>query len=284
MSRPHPRDPGTSTAPVRRRARLQHWESVYRENADAELGWTQARPEPSLSLVRRFAAPTDRVLDVGGGSSSLARRLVDEGYDAVTVLDVSATALERGRAAAGASADRIRWRVGDITDQAGVGAFELWHDRALFHFLTQADERRRYVALARRAVRPRGHLILAAFAPDGPERCSGLPVLRYDAGALARELGSAFRLVDERRVTHRTPGGVDQRFVFAVFERVRLTPVARPARRRDAPRSSRSRGAPRAPLPRRRRTDRREPTPRVTAALGETPRARPATRRRPKRP
>jgi len=161
-------------------------------------------------------APSGAVIDVGGGASPLAGRLLDVGY-AVAVLDVSAEALTRAKARLGARAGQVVWIVADVTEAADVGRFDLWHDRAAFHFLTSPYDRRRYVGLLRRTVPPGGHAVIATFALDGPDQCSGLDVVRYDGESLARELGDEFELLRSVPETHITPWGIPQSFQYSVF-------------------------------------------------------------------
>ena len=172
----------------------------------------------SVALIEEVA-PLGSVIDAGGGSSRLAERLLDRGHEGLAVLDVSAAALERAKARLGERAGRVRWIVGDVTRVEDVGTYDVWHDRAVFHFLTEASDRARYVALLRRALAPGGHAVIATFAPDGPEQCSGLAVVRYDGPGLARELGDGFTLLRTVEETHRTPWGKPQAFQYSVFRR-----------------------------------------------------------------
>ena len=158
------------------------------------------------------------MIDVGGGSSLLASRLLEAGY-AVAVLDVSAAALERAKARMGPRAADVGWIVADLTEVADVGRFDLWHDRAVFHFLTDPADREKYVALLNRTVPPGGHAVIATFALDGPERCSGLEVVRYDAASLGRELGPHFALLRTVPETHLTPWGAPQSFQYSLFRK-----------------------------------------------------------------
>ncbi len=198
--------------------RSAHWQQVYLSKADRETSWYQEEPIPSLELVRAYAPPGGRVVDVGAGSSVLAGRLAAEGYD-VTALDVSAAAIERARARIGLLADRVRWIVGDVTEIDDLGAFDVWHDRAVFHFLTASDDRRKYVTLAARSVVPGGHAIIGTFGLSGPEMCSGLRVERYDRSKLAAAFGPSFAAVRSFDDTHVTPWGKAQAFFFAVMQR-----------------------------------------------------------------
>jgi len=159
------------------------------------------------------------VIDIGGGDSRLVDHLVSRGLPCVTVLDVSAAALARARARLGEHADRVRWIEADVTGPWTVSPVNIWHDRAVFHFLTEADDRVRYVAHVRDVVKPGGSVIIGTFAPDGPERCSGLPVCRYDAAGIGAELGEGFTLVETVADAHRTPTGAVQSFSYSRFVR-----------------------------------------------------------------
>ena len=200
--------------------RAAHWNTIYSTRSDDSLSWHQPAPTLSLMLIRRFAAPGSSVLDVGGGSSTLAGALVSEGFSPCTVLDLSAAALQHARERiAPTLRDRIHWRVADILSNPALPAVDLWHDRAVFHFLTTPEERSAYAALAARTVTPGGHLIVGTFALDGPQKCSGLPVQRYDAATLAAEFAPAFRLIHQDRELHTTPTGAPQPFTYAVLQR-----------------------------------------------------------------
>jgi len=196
----------------------EHWDAVYGFKRDEEVSWTEADPRTSLALIDEVAPQRARVIDVGGGTSRLAGRLLDGGHD-VTVLDVSAAALERARAALGERADRARWIVADVTAAPDLGRFDVWHDRAVFHFLTEPAGRAAYVELLARTVGAGGHAVIATFAPDGPEKCSGLPVRRYSGATLAAELGGRFELVKSLPAAHVTPSGKPQSFQYSVFRR-----------------------------------------------------------------
>jgi trans-aconitate methyltransferase len=199
--------------------RKQHWESVYREKAEDAVSWFQAHPEISLELIRAHCRPGEALVDVGGGASRLVDHLLAAGYADLTVLDISEAALERAGMRLGKAALRVQWRVADITSWQPERRYRLWHDRAVFHFLTEAADRDAYRRNLMQALAPGGHALIASFAPDGPERCSGLPVQRYSPESLARELGEGLRLRESRDETHLTPAGRLQRFQYSVFER-----------------------------------------------------------------
>ena len=173
----------------------------------------------SLALIAE-ACSADSVIDVGGGTSLLAERLLDGGY-AVTVLDISEAAMDRARQRLGARAGEVDWMVADVTASPDLGTFDVWHDRAVFHFLITPADRAAYVALLARTVSVGGHAVIATFALDGPEKCSGLEVRRYDGSALAAELGPRFRLVKSVPERHQTPWNATQSFQYSLFKRVR---------------------------------------------------------------
>lgn len=197
----------------------QHWEQVYATRATDTVSWFQPRAETSLRLIRATGVPhTGALIDVGGGASTLVDGLLAAGYTNLTVLDLSAAALAAARARLGAGGDTVRWIEADIVDaDLPAHAYDAWHDRAAFHFLTDAKARAAYVRTLRHALKPGGHLIVATFAEDGPTRCSGLPICRYSAVTLQAEFGAAFEPVHQEYEIHTTPAGGTQRFVYAVF-------------------------------------------------------------------
>lgn len=199
--------------------RAQHWSGVYSEKAPDAVSWYQAEPSLSLSLIE--AALPDHggaLIDVGGGASLLVDRLVDAGYADVSVLDIAPEALARSRARLGDRAGQVTWLAADITNWQPPKRYALWHDRACFHFLTDEADRTRYLAALKTALAPGGTSIIAAFAPDGPEKCSGLAIRQYDADRMLATLGPDFILTDERREAHLTPWGAVQRFAYFVLE------------------------------------------------------------------
>jgi SAM-dependent methyltransferase len=200
--------------------RKEHWEAVYQTKGETDVSWFQDDPRLSLELIRAFApAGGGRIIDVGGGASLLVDRLLGLPFERIAVLDISETALSKARSRLGERASRVNWIVDDITEAESLGIFDVWHDRAVFHFLTDAADRRKYVGLARRTVPVGGHLIIATFADDGPRRCSDLDVCRYNAGSMGTELGEGFSLVRDAREAHTTPWGSSQAFFYGVFRR-----------------------------------------------------------------
>lgn len=199
--------------------RQAHWETVYGTRTEDAVSWFQESPTVSMDLIARVAAPGSAIVDVGGGASRLVDRLVAAGYG-MTVLDIADAALAQARARMGDAARSVDWIVADVTDWRPPRQFDVWHDRAVFHFLVDAADRRAYVAAASEAIPEGGHAIIGTFAPDGPERCSGLPVRRYDPEALAAEFGPSFERADDLRHDHVTPSGAIQRFQFTVLRKV----------------------------------------------------------------
>jgi SAM-dependent methyltransferase len=200
--------------------RQTHWQNVYQTKGERDVSWFQEIPTISLDLIRASGVAADAsIIDIGGGTSRLADALVAEGYHSVTVLDVSEKALTKSRDRLGPRANQVTWIVADVTAWRPDKSYDLWHDRAAFHFLTEPGDRAAYAECVRKAVRPGGHVVIGTFAPDGPERCSGLPVIRHDAGSIGEVLGPAFKLIESRRHDHLTPGGIKQRFQFSRFQR-----------------------------------------------------------------
>lgn len=201
-------------------ARQAHWQDVYQRKGEREVSWFEETPGVSLDLIRATGVKNDAsIIDVGGGSSRLVDTLLAEGFGTVTVLDLSERALAVSRSRLGGRGASVRWIVADITSWQPGQVYDLWHDRAVLHFLTEAIDQAAYARCVRAAVRPGGHVIIGTFAPDGPDRCSGLPVVRYDAPSLAGLLGLSFKLTETRAHDHRTPAGVVQRFQFSRFQR-----------------------------------------------------------------
>jgi SAM-dependent methyltransferase len=201
--------------------RQAHWDQIFSTKASDEVSWFQAEPAASLRLLDAAGMTTaSRVIDIGGGDSWLVDRLLDRGVHSIVVLDVSGTALARARARLGERQSRVTWIEADVTGAWDGGDVDIWHDRAAFHFLTDADDRQRYVTHLRHAVTLGGAAIIATFALDGPDTCSGLPVVRYSPETLGAELGSEFRIAESRNERHQTPSGMVQSFCYIRFTRV----------------------------------------------------------------
>jgi 2-polyprenyl-3-methyl-5-hydroxy-6-metoxy-1,4-benzoquinol methylase len=192
-----------------------HWEKVYTTKAPEAVSWYRPHLETSLALIGRAAdVPSAAVIDVGGGESTLVDDLLLRGYKNITVLDVSQTAIDLTKSRLGSAAAQVHWLVGDITDiDLESYAYDLWHDRAVFHFLTTAEQRIAYVRQVARSVKPGGHIIVSTFGPEGPTKCSGLEVMRYDAESLHVEFGQRFRLIESSQELHHTPFGTTQQFL-----------------------------------------------------------------------
>jgi SAM-dependent methyltransferase len=195
-----------------------HWDSVYSTKAPNAVSWYAPHLETSLQLIKRVAPKWPAIIDVGGGESTLVDDLLAEGYRYLTVLDISAEAIEACKKRFGAAlAAYVDWRVGDVTKaDLPHNYYDVWHDRAVFHFLTDEEDRRAYVDKVAYTVKAGGHVIVATFGPEGPTKCSGLDVVRYDADALHAEFGKAFRLLKSRTEVHRTPRGAEQQFVYCL--------------------------------------------------------------------
>lgn len=199
----------------------QHWETVYRTKAPDAVSWYRPHLDTSLALIERAAPDRNTaVLDVGGGASTLVDDLLARGYRDLSVLDISAAALNVARERLGEAADKVTWLAADLLDTPLPQArYDLWHDRAVFHFLTEAEQRAHYLRQLTRALKPGGHAVLATFGPQGPLKCSGLDTVRYDAGELARVLGDGFTLLDSTLEFHATPFGTTQQFLYALFRK-----------------------------------------------------------------
>jgi 2-polyprenyl-3-methyl-5-hydroxy-6-metoxy-1,4-benzoquinol methylase len=193
-----------------------HWENVYATKAPETVSWYRPHLETSLALIERAAnTRSTSIIDVGGGESTLVDDLLARGYENITVLDVSQTAIDVTNKRLGLAAEEIHWLVADITQaQLEPGAYDVWHDRAVFHFLTASEHRAAYVRQVGHAVKPGGHVIVSTFGPEGPTKCSGLDVIRYDAESLHDQFGVRFRLVESSKELHRTPFGTTQQFLF----------------------------------------------------------------------
>jgi SAM-dependent methyltransferase len=201
-------------------ARQAHWEGVYQTKGERDVSWFEESPEISLDLIAATRiGPGASIIDIGGGASRLVDILLDRKFENITVLDLSGKALAASRTRLGHRSNKVKWIIADVTVWWPPETYDVWHDRAAFHFLTYPADRASYVQRVLAAVRPGGHVIIGTFAPDGPEYCSGLPVARHDAVSLGNILGPAFELIETRNHAHKTPGGAVQRFQFSRFQR-----------------------------------------------------------------
>jgi SAM-dependent methyltransferase len=193
-----------------------HWEKVYTTKEPESVSWYRAHLETSLALIERAAvARSASIIDIGGGESTFVDDLLLRGYTSLAVLDVSQTAIEVTKKRLGSAAEQVRWLVGDILEiKLEPRAYDLWHDRAVFHFLTTPERRLAYVRQVARAIKPGGHVIVSTFGPEGPAKCSGLEVMSYDAESLHGEFGGRFRLVESTKELHQTPSGTTQQFLY----------------------------------------------------------------------
>lgn len=201
--------------------RRDHWEQVYSTRLANRLGWYKPRLDTSLAWIAGIGLDKSaRIIDVGGGASTLIDDLLHAGHESITVLDISDSALAASKERLGDRSQLVMWLSGDITSyQLPPGHFELWHDRAVFHFLTEADQQQAYLDNMRTALKPGGHVVIGVFAPEAPAKCSGLPVQRYDLERLTRRLGDEFELIRHQKEMHITPGGVEQMYLYAQFQR-----------------------------------------------------------------
>jgi 2-polyprenyl-3-methyl-5-hydroxy-6-metoxy-1,4-benzoquinol methylase len=193
-----------------------HWEKIYTTKPPEAVSWYRSHLETSLALIERAASEkSGSIIDVGGGEATLVDDLLARGYENITILDISQTAIDASKKRLGAAAEQVRWLVADITQvQLESSAYDVWHDRAVFHFLTAPAQRITYVRQVVRAVKHGGHVIVSTFGPEGPTKCSGLDVVRYDAESLHDQFGMRFRLVESSKELHRTPFGTTQQFLY----------------------------------------------------------------------
>jgi len=197
-----------------------HWERAYKARPIPELSWHQDVPATSLRFVEKTAVSHEQaIIDVGGGAFSLADHLLTAGFKQISVLDISATALQHGRDRLGDEADKIEWVEADITNYQPTHKVDVWHDRAVFHFLTNATDRTAYLQTMGEMLHDDGHVIISTFALDGPEQCSALNIVRYDADMMCAEFGEQYRLLETCKETHPKPRGGEQEFIYFWFQR-----------------------------------------------------------------
>ena len=193
-----------------------HWEHIYHTKESTQVSWYQRHPRLSLQYIQNTGVgKSAHIIDVGGGTSTLVDHLLDNGFQHITVLDIAAAAFEVAQQRLGQRATSVTWLEADITQTTlPHHRYDIWHDRAVFHFLTKAQDRQNYINTVKEAVKPGGHVIMATFANNGPERCSGLEVARYDPQSLHNEFGTDFELLDSTREEHHTPFGTEQKFIY----------------------------------------------------------------------
>jgi ubiquinone/menaquinone biosynthesis C-methylase UbiE len=198
-----------------------HWENIYRTKQPQEVSWTQEIPATSLAFIHGFQLPkTARIIDIGGGDSRLVDFLLDEGFEDITVLDISGEALEKARQRLGSRADRVKWVEQDVTEYEPATVFDCWHDRAAFHFLTTEEQITTYLSVARHSVKANGYTIIGTFSDQGPDRCSGLPIKQYSEDSLNRQLKQGFQKIKCITEDHTTPFHTTQNFLFCSFKRL----------------------------------------------------------------
>lgn len=198
----------------------QHWEKVYQEKEPAQVSWYQTYPAISLDLIASTGiGPMEKIIDIGGGASVLADKLLDKGFKDITVLDISLKAIQYAKERLGKRDAEITWIDSDIIQFKPSYQYGFWHDRAVFHFLTESEDRKKYIEVMKKAVRPGGHVIMATFALEGPPKCSGLNVERYDPEKLSKEIGISFHLIKSMNETHITPWNSEQKFVYCMFKK-----------------------------------------------------------------
>jgi 2-polyprenyl-3-methyl-5-hydroxy-6-metoxy-1,4-benzoquinol methylase len=194
----------------------RHWEDIYSAKGEKRVSWYQEHARTSLEIIRRTAAPKSaRIIDVGGGASTLVDDLLADGYRELAVLDISAEALHAAKLRLGGNSSLVDWIEADITAiELPARHYDVWHDRAVFHFLTDEEARRKYVAAVLRSVKPGGHVIVATFGPNGPLQCSGLAIVRYSPESLHDAFGAQFVLIEHKEEAHVTPAGGMQQFIY----------------------------------------------------------------------
>ena len=203
----------------------EHWEKVYTDKSPNQVSWFQEHADLSLKLIREAGVPSSAaIIDVGGGASTLVDDLLEAGFEDVTVLDLSVAALAAAKTRLGIRAARVRWLEANVLEtRLPRHAYDVWHDRAVFHFLTTDEDRHAYVGTVLHAVRPGGLVIIATFAEDGPTMCSGLPVRRYSADELHAQFGESFEMLGHEREAHHTPGGHEQKYIYCFCRKVPLS-------------------------------------------------------------
>ena len=201
--------------------RKDHWENIYKTKSPADVSWYQPKPDISINLIEKYApSKISPLIDVGGGASTLPDHLLQQGYKNISVLDLSSNALEHSKKRLGNNANSITWVVSDVTTFSSTKPYSLWHDRAVFHFLTDETDRKKYAAILNQSVNIGSYIIIAAFAIGGPTKCSGLEIVQYDETKLKKQLGEHFAFVEKVIEKHITPSGNEQAFGYYVFKKI----------------------------------------------------------------
>jgi 2-polyprenyl-3-methyl-5-hydroxy-6-metoxy-1,4-benzoquinol methylase len=201
--------------------RKKHWETVYDQKKPVEVSWYQVEPTVSLEFIASTKIDNAaKIIDVGGGASLLVDKLLDKGFQDLTVLDISSKAIHHAWQRLGRRAENVSWIEADVTEFESSVQYDLWHDRAVFHFLTEAEDRTKYVRRLEDTVKPGGHVVIAAFAIDGHQKCSGLEVERYSPEKMGNELGDSFELVNSVSEVHITPWNKEQKFIYCYFKKI----------------------------------------------------------------
>ncbi len=201
-------------------SRKEHWESIYSNKKMNEVSWFQQEPTTSVSLIQKNTqSKNDAIIDIGGGDGFLVDNLLALGYTNITVLDISANAINKAKERLGINTDKVKWIVSDITEFIPAEKYDIWHDRAVFHFLNQQNDIEYYKVLVNKYICDNGHLILATFADDGPEKCSGLEVCKYSEEGMKNIFSIAFKVIESFKYKHLTPFGTIQNFIFSVFSK-----------------------------------------------------------------
>jgi len=196
-----------------------HWENMYQTKLSTEVSWYQGIPELSLQLIQKAGiSPDDSIIEVGAGASTLVDCLLERGFHQLTVLDIATAAMQHTQARLGDQAKKVQWIEADVTQFQPPQQYQYWHDRAVFHFLTDAQDRKNYIQVLQTALRPEGYAMIATFAADGPEKCSGLNVMRYDSQRMGEALGNRLKLLEVHHESHVTPSGGEQKFVYFLFQ------------------------------------------------------------------
>lgn len=197
----------------------EYWDDVYTKNRPDEVSWFQKEPTISLNLIQKLSNNKAQVIDIGGGASVLADYLLKLGYSNIAVLDISKKAIDHTKTRLVNQAVKVEWYVKDITDFIPSHPYDIWHDRAVFHFLVDPKSRALYIKTLKNTLRPEGYALIATFAKDGPKKCSGLDIMQYDSLSIQHELGDEFTLIEHQSEIHLTPKGNEQLFNYFLFQR-----------------------------------------------------------------